>query len=230
MENQSQFLPNAFKAESVDLIVMCIHGWGSIGSQEKYADLHKAIGEEATLIANTYEHTDPLLALDQMTCDINALGADPRNDYKELVFVGSSTGGWWANYLARKVGGYAVLINPLADVNLLEKHVGENTNFYTNETTFFSKDSMAVYRAMDAYCRRGSYFHRIPTSLIVCSDDGILDHKIALNNMDYGSGICRGADSVVITEGGHRWFKPEVVANEIFKLINIVALGEHPDE
>jgi predicted esterase YcpF (UPF0227 family) len=54
--------------------------------------------------------------------------------YDEVAVAGSSLGGFYATVLAEQYGCHAVLINPAVRPHLLlEKYLGENVNYHTDE-------------------------------------------------------------------------------------------------
>lgn len=67
----------------------------------------------------------------------------------ELVLVGSSLGGFYANYLAEKYSCKAVLVNPAVyPYNLLDDFLGEQHNPYSGETYTLNKQHMDQLRAL----------------------------------------------------------------------------------
>jgi hypothetical protein len=60
--------------------------------------------------------------------------------------VGTSLGGFWANYFSEKYNISCVLINPsLRPMITLQKYLGENVNFYTAERKILSMQHIDLY-------------------------------------------------------------------------------------
>ncbi|MFW8565117.1 YqiA/YcfP family alpha/beta fold hydrolase [Orrella sp. 11846] len=67
----------------------------------------------------------------------------------QLTIIGSSLGGFYAIYLAEKLGCRAVLLNPAVHADRdLEKYLGELTNFHTGEAALFTREDLDNLRAL----------------------------------------------------------------------------------
>ena len=92
------------------LIVYC-HGYGSGANSSKLKVL-----QSAGFNAHCFEaDIDPVDAVFHLTNKIDNLLIDHLNQDIELVFVGTSLGGWMASKLAKMYGAKAVIINPSVD-------------------------------------------------------------------------------------------------------------------
>lgn len=61
---------------------------------------------------------------------------------EQIILVGTSLGGFWANYFAERYSLPCVLANPaLNPSNSLKKYIGFNKNFITNESYFFLEEN-----------------------------------------------------------------------------------------
>lgn len=115
--------------------------------------------------------------------------ADPR----DLTFVGSSLGGYYATHLAERLGARAVLINPaIRPYEDLEPYRGAQTNLYTGESFDVTDDHFDELRALAVprITRPGRYF------LLVQSGDEVLDYREAV-------AYCAGAWQYVQGGGDH---------------------------
>jgi predicted esterase YcpF (UPF0227 family) len=92
----------------------------------------------------------------------------------ELAIVGSSLGGYYATYLAEKLGCRAVLLNPaVAPLNNLKQHVGVTTNWHSDTPFEFKAayiDELAAL-AVPAITRPERYY------LIAATGDEVLDYR-----------------------------------------------------
>jgi predicted esterase YcpF (UPF0227 family) len=111
---------------------------------------------------------------------------------KNVCFVGSSLGGFYATYLAETHGLKAVLINPAIDPHIgLRASLGPQTNLHTGEP----------YELTPAHLRQWEklYLPRITPQrylLIVETGDEVLDYRKAVERY-------AGAEQLVIAGGDH---------------------------
>jgi predicted esterase YcpF (UPF0227 family) len=92
----------------------------------------------------------------------------------ELAIVGSSLGGYYATYLAERLGCRAVLLNPaIVPLKDLDKHVGVSTQYHSDEPFEFKRGYIDELRALavGAITRPERYF------LIAASGDEVLDYR-----------------------------------------------------
>ena len=93
---------------------------------------------------------------------------------EQLSIVGSSLGGYYATWLAERVGCRAVLLNPaIVPLQDLDKHVGVTTQFHSDEPFEFKREYIDELRALavDPITRPGRYF------LIAATGDEVLDYR-----------------------------------------------------
>lgn len=99
------------------------------------------------------------------------VGAIPA---QELAIVGSSLGGYYATWLAERLGCRAVLLNPaVTPLSSLEQHVGVSTAFHSDEPFEFKREYIAELGALavDKITRPERYF------LIAATGDEVLDYR-----------------------------------------------------
>jgi len=111
---------------------------------------------------------------------------------KDVCYVGSSLGGFYATHLVEKHGGRAVLVNPAIDPHLgLRAYLGAQKNLHSG----------APYELTEAHLRQWAalYAPRISPQrylLIVETCDEVLDYRKALARY-------AGANQIVIQGGDH---------------------------
>jgi predicted esterase YcpF (UPF0227 family) len=111
---------------------------------------------------------------------------------KEVCFIGSSLGGFYATYLAENHGARAVLINPAVDPHVgLRAYLGPQKNLHTGEP----------YELTGAHLRDWEklYVPRITPQrylLLVETGDEVLDYRKAVERY-------AGAGQVVVQGGDH---------------------------
>ena len=93
---------------------------------------------------------------------------------EQLAIIGSSLGGYYATYMAERLGCRAVLLNPaIVPLLDLEQHVGVTTAFHSDEPFEFKRDYIEELRAyaVPAITRPERYF------LIAATGDEVLDYR-----------------------------------------------------
>lgn len=97
-------------------------------------------------------------------------GVDPA----QLTVVGSSLGGFYATWLAERLGCRAALLNPAVDpLKDLEKHVGVTTAWHSDEPFEFKQEYIAELAALrvERITRPERYF------LLAATGDEVLDYR-----------------------------------------------------
>ena len=79
------------------------------------------------------------------TIEATLAGHDPR----QVTFIGSSLGGFYATWFVEKLGARAVLVNPAVTPYAgLESYLGPQTNLYTGETYQLTRAHLDGLRAL----------------------------------------------------------------------------------
>lgn len=111
----------------------------------------------------------------------------------DLAIIGSSLGGYYATWLAERIGCRAVLLNPaVTPLKDLEQHVGVGTDYHSERPFEFKRayiDELAAL-AVPAITRPERYF------LIAATGDEVLDYRDMLAHYP-------GARQHVIAGGDH---------------------------
>ncbi|SFV09626.1 YqiA/YcfP family alpha/beta fold hydrolase [Pseudoduganella namucuonensis] len=92
----------------------------------------------------------------------------------ELAIVGSSLGGYYATWMAERLGCRAALLNPAIVPQLsLDQHVGVTTAFHSDQPFEFKREYIAELRALavPAITRPERYF------LLAATGDEVLDYR-----------------------------------------------------
>jgi len=92
----------------------------------------------------------------------------------KLTIVGSSLGGYYATYMAERLGCRAVLLNPAIVPQLdLDKHVGVTTQYHSDEPFEFKHEHIKELHALavEGITRPEHYF------LIAATGDEVLDYR-----------------------------------------------------
>jgi predicted esterase YcpF (UPF0227 family) len=201
---------------------MYIHGWahGYTPSNSKPDAIKEYFGSRANVYCPTVSHFGTK-TIDELYDFLGYYPAGypdkpaphPSRGYQTFnincdIFVGTSMGGFWADFLARTVGGKALLINPVTQptVSLL-KYVGDTDA----EGNCFTKEILEEYiglqnRAME---RRLTY----PSKVLLAEDDNIINHLDALTKYSKECPI------ETFKDGGHRFNKYDEINKSIEELL-----------
>jgi predicted esterase YcpF (UPF0227 family) len=110
----------------------------------------------------------PKLAMELALSLVQGVKAD------ELAIVGSSLGGYYATWLAERLGCRAVLLNPaIVPRQDLQQHVGVTTQYHSDQPFEFKPHYIDELRALDvaAITRPERYY------LIAATGDEVLDYR-----------------------------------------------------
>ena len=91
-----------------------------------------------------------------------------------LAIIGSSLGGYYATFMAERLGCRAVLLNPaIVPLQDLERHVGVSTQYHSSEPFEFRRAYIDQLRALqvERISRPERYF------LIAATGDEVLDYR-----------------------------------------------------
>lgn len=151
--------------------LLVLHGFNSAGTTGK-ADVLRAAFPHLEVISPTYCH-DPNAACHVIEAAARqALERDSR-----LAVLGTSLGGFYARWLAAKLGVPAVLINPAMDPAVtLREALGWNTNFKTGERYLF--EQAQLQRLSDFYLPEDAPSR--PALVLLDMNDELLDSNKTL--------------------------------------------------
>lgn len=170
--------------------ILYIHGFSSSGNATKANILRKHFGE-SKVIAPTLP-VNPIENLELLDDIIDA--------YENKIFViGSSLGGFYANYLQKKHNLPCLLLNPSVQPHItLKIRIGLGVHFRqgTNEKFELTEKHIEIFKELfdEVNC-----FKANPKllNIIICKNDDLLDHSKTLE-------LLKEANSVkVLKTGGH---------------------------
>ena len=136
---------------------------------------------------------DPTIALDQLQTTIHKY--QQQQGVRQLCFIGSSLGGYYATWLAEKYDSRVVLVNPaVKPYELFEDYLGFNRNIYTGEEYMLTMDHVDKLRSLkvDHITKPDRYL------LMLQTGDDVLDYKQALEKY--------AAVPSIVEEGGSHEF------------------------
>jgi predicted esterase YcpF (UPF0227 family) len=151
-------------------MILYLHGFRSSPKSMKarvMAERMAALGRSEQFICPQLP-ASPKLAMELALSLIEGIPAG------ELAIVGSSLGGYYATWLAERIGCRAVLLNPaIVPLKDLDQHVGVTTQFHSDEPFEFKRDYIEELRALAVkpVTRQQRYF------LIAATGDEVLDYR-----------------------------------------------------
>jgi predicted esterase YcpF (UPF0227 family) len=143
--------------------IIYLHGFNS-GKKSATAD--KLLGIFNDAIIAEYNTLDPIQAEAQISQIIEAQDRD-----HELILVGTSLGGFWAQYFAAKYQLKALLVNPAINpAETLKQMIGEVKNYSTGAVGTLTAENVSHYRPFTD--KFGGYL-----SVIVYTGDELLPYQ-----------------------------------------------------
>ena len=187
-------------------MIIYLHGFNSGGRSQKAAWLRHHLAP-AVVFTPTYEPHRGHEAARELRKFIARLRRENPQDPR-LMLIGSSLGGFWAQYLAPEFSASIVLINPsLRPDETLARHVGRYHNDATGSETVLTAADVAALRAY----RVEPCDPRVPTLVLLDAADEVLDYRVA-------EAAFRGCGKTIVYPGGSHRFEhlpealPEIVA------------------
>lgn len=146
--------------------VLYIHGFGSCGAGNKVQILQTHFGQAQVISPDL--PIDPQQAIDYLQQIV---------DTKEInLLVGSSLGGYYADYLNAEFHIPSVLINPSTrPFDTLKKYVGTNTNWCSGEAFEWKSEYCDTLQTM----YREEALADEDYLVLLQSADEVLDHRLA---------------------------------------------------
>ncbi len=128
----------------------------------------------------------------------------------EFVLVGSSLGGFYANYVGGRYDIPRVLINPAILPSItLRPMLGEVTNLATGDTFLWEEEHLKVLALVENKIKMWGFANNIryrATDVVIARDDDIIDVPATIGHF-----TSRNASLHVFDEGGHRFSNMEAV-------------------
>lgn len=154
-------------------MLLYIHGFNSSPQSHKASLLKNWIAEQHPHIHCEIPYLKPFPA--DSVAQLETI-IEQYSNRETIGLMGSSLGGYYAAFLAEKYNLRAVLINPsVRPFDLLSKYIGENKNFYNNDSYIFEQKH--VDELKDFYVPH----HKRPENLLlmVQTGDEALDYREA---------------------------------------------------
>ncbi|MYM68974.1 esterase [Pseudoduganella sp. FT55W] len=156
-------------------MILYLHGFRSSPSSMKA----RVVGERMAALGLADQVISPQLPASPKAAMELALSLIEGIPANELSIIGSSLGGYYATWLAERIGCKAVLLNPAVVPSLdLDKHVGVTTQYHSDEPFEFKREYIDELRALEVpkISKPERYF------LIAATGDEVLDYRDMLTH------------------------------------------------
>ena len=151
-------------------MILYLHGFRSSPRSFKA----RVVGQKMAALDRADELICPQLPASPARAMELALGLVAPYPADQLCIVGSSLGGYYATWLAERLGCRAVLLNPaIVPLQDLDQHVGVTTAYHSDEPFEFKREYIDELRALAVpkITRPERYF------LIAATGDEVLDYR-----------------------------------------------------
>lgn len=150
-------------------MIVYLHGFRSSPASRKAVMLR----DRLTALGHAAEFRCPALPASPRAAAEIALAETQQTPAGELSLIGSSLGGYYATWLAERVGCRAVLLNPAIDpARDLEAHVGRQPVFFSNDEIDFRPEFLAELRALETPVTRPERYF-----LLAATGDSVIDYR-----------------------------------------------------
>lgn len=188
-----------------DVKVVYIHGFASDKNSSTFSRILEAYPKAIAL-----EYSSEKLFEENMQSLLAQIAG-----FDDIVFVGSSLGGYYAMQLSIAAKAYCrcVLINPCVNPSeSLKKYIGKQLNFQTNEYFDFTLEATQSYPPLAMPSYSGT-----PTVVLLAKDDEVLDYKTA-------ESLLKPYTQIDYITGGHRLSDYNKLLKEINEIQNAVGI------
>lgn len=167
-----------------------LHGFNSTGESDKASAMKAEFGD-VNVISPTLP-VDPTEVVALIGTIVRSVKSYP------IIFVGTSLGGFYANYFAQKYDCPGVLVNPATNPSrLLYTAIGPNKNYKSGETYDWKQEYVEKLGEME---KEVSMIHSGGlVNLFVARDDKVIDADETLRNYPHT------AHTSITDTGGHRY-------------------------
>lgn len=190
--------------------IIYLHGFASVGKSAKSDALIAEFGSD-----NVYAPNLPI---------------DPDDTFKivsdivhnatsfPVMFVGTSLGGFWANYFAQKFDAHCVIVNPSVNPDVtMEARVGTvNTNYLTGEDIVITPEIVQKFKKYKD--EANTLYNGSLVNIFLAKDDDVIDYNNTLKTLTYYNSL------TITDDGGHRYNNKWNTV--VSKLRNLLTLQE----
>lgn len=151
-------------------MILYLHGFRSSPRSFKA----RVVGDRMKALGRANELICPQLPASPKEAMALVMTLVERYPADQLAVIGSSLGGFYATWLAERLGCRAALLNPAVDpLKNLEKHVGVTTEYHSDKPFEFKREYIDELRELkvESLTKPERYF------LLATSGDEVLDYR-----------------------------------------------------
>lgn len=189
--------------EKINLVYL--HGFGSNGNSYKTSALKQNFDSRDFNIISPTLPVNPAEAVSAITNLLSNKG--------NYILIGTSLGGFYADYFNKLADIPCVLINPLIDIEPMQRHIGKNENYNTGQPFLYTEKDYNDLEKLKAKKESMGYSDS-PEYILVAKDDELCDYKIAVKTFIHDSHWLQ-----VVPKGGHRFTDTDKVLETVEELI-----------
>ena len=192
-------------------MILYLHGFRSSPDSRKATMLRermRALGRED-------EYACPALPTSPRAAAELALGLASGLPPASVALIGSSLGGYYATWLAERLGCRAVLLNPaITPARDLEAHLGRQPVYFSADEIDFRPEHLQELQVLDtpAISRPERYF------LVAATGDALIDYRTMTSKY-------AGARQRVITGSNHELSDFDLYMDEVLDFCGISSNG-----
>lgn len=175
------------------MFIIYLHGLASSGLGDKSQAFMNAFGKDHVAA--------PDLPVNPIEVEKIVNNIVRKNEDYPLIFVGTSLGGFWANYFSQKWDTPCVIVNPATRPSKsLRKYLGRTISKYTKKETVVNE------KDLEEYAKREKYLDQNPNdnsniNMFIANDDTIVSPEETMKNLPNASYV------ELKNDGGHRFEK-----------------------
>lgn len=155
------------------MIIFVIPGFSSHNPNRKFDVLKKYL-PTCQIVGLTYTSNDPHIIANSFHTSVK--NAIKYYDDEDIVFLGTSLGGFWSIWLSEIFNSKRIIINPALDPqSSLTNHIGLNKNCYTNDIMSLTNQNVFDYN--DYYDKSN-----LPTLILLDEGDELFDSNQAIHH------------------------------------------------
>ena len=202
-------------------IGLYLHGFLSSGNSEKGQWLKQVVNQQnlddenlvlKELLTPTYPIKSSLASVDKIESLLKEILKDQT---KKVVLLGSSMGGYYAQYLGQKHQLPYIMINPaLNPTPIFNESLGCHTNPVTQEDFCIDQNYIQELQGFDVKQLDGE----IPALLLIDTDDEVIDVDYALKRYEADPNGSHFS-TVMYSGGNHRFIHMQQAWLEINKFL-----------
>jgi len=171
-------------------MIIYLHGFGGDSKSLKAPILR------AELDVDVYTPSYPSNDIDAAMQIVSDLIEKHQDKHETIMLMGTSMGGFIAQYLGRKYGTKVVMINPALQASkTLKRYIGQNAKFNSGERFTLTAENVKAFKKYEMSEPR----HNFGSLLLLDEGDKVIDYRHAYN-------MYKGHATRILYKGGSHRF------------------------